>query len=412
MLSDACGLPLSTRSVDARDAYDEGLRRLLHAQPGSETALQRALEADPGFALAHAALARAHQAHGRGGQARAAMALACEHAPRTTERERGHVAALAHVVAGDAQQALEAVRAHLARWPRDRAVMAPATGVFGLFGFSGRGGRERALADFLAGFATDCGDDPWFLAARAFAQAEVGELDAARAGIERSLAAAPDNANAAHVRAHVDYESGEHASGRAWLRDWCVGYPQAATMHCHLHWHLALWALDAGDAAAAWATFEAAIAPDAAWGPPLNLVTDAASFLLRAELAGVPPSASQWQAVAAVARRHFPEPGVGFADAHVALACAMSGDAPGLARVLEGARGPVGDLVVALARAFEAWAQGDAAGTVAALAPLRVASERLGGSRAQRDALVLLETAAQARLGGVVPPRRPGARPP
>jgi tetratricopeptide (TPR) repeat protein len=399
-LADASGLALSTTSTVARDAYVDAVERLLCAQPGIEAALARALEADPRFALAHAALARAHQAHARGPLARASMATAVELAADLGERERGHVMALARVVAGDAAGALAAIRAHLDRHPRDVLVMAPCGGVFGLFGFSGLAGRERALDAFLEQYVAECDDHWWFQATRAFAQCELGELDAARANIERSLASQPHNANGAHIRAHVDYESGEDAAGLAWLQDWCEGYSREGFMHCHLHWHVALSALELGDTDAAWASYASQVAAGAAWGPPLNLLTDGASFLLRAELAGQPRFPERWRTLAAYARECFPNPGVAFADAHAALAFAMAGDAPALARLRVGACGPAADVVVALADGFAAFAQQDHRAVVRALAPLMATHERIGGSRAQRDLIEYVMLAAQRRGGG------------
>jgi hypothetical protein len=57
MLMDRYGLPLSTTSSAARDAYVEGCEAKLTMYPGTIEAFDRALAADPGFALAHAAKA-------------------------------------------------------------------------------------------------------------------------------------------------------------------------------------------------------------------------------------------------------------------------------------------------------------------------------------------------------------------
>jgi tetratricopeptide (TPR) repeat protein len=395
---DRYGLPISTDAA-AGDAYAAAVELLLCAQPGAQAALGRALEHDPGFALAHAALARAHQSLGQGARAREAIARAVACAAQATDRERSHVHALERVVLGDAAAALEAIRAHLVHWPRDVMVLAPCAGVFGLFGFSGRAGREHELDAFLDPHAAALGDDPWYLASRAFARCEVGQLALARADIERSLASWPHNANGAHIRAHVDYECGDDAAGLAWLRDWCAGYAREGSMHCHLHWHVALSALELGDTATAWRVFDTQVRPGAAWGPPLNLITDAASFLIRAEWAGLPRSLAHWQAVADCVRRDYPQPGVGFLDVHAALAFAMTGADDDLARIRDGARGPMADLVSALARAFDAFVHGDDVTTLDHLLPLMPTHERLGGSRAQRDLLEYLVIVAQQRAG-------------
>jgi len=58
MLTDRYGLSLSTASAVARDAYVEGCDLALTFYPGSARAYDRAIAADPGFALAYAGKAQ------------------------------------------------------------------------------------------------------------------------------------------------------------------------------------------------------------------------------------------------------------------------------------------------------------------------------------------------------------------
>jgi len=115
-------------------------------------------------------------------------------------------------------------------------------------------------------------------------------------------------------------------------------------------------------------------------GPAINQVSDGASFLFRAGLAGAPREAGVRREVSDAARRLFPQPRVTFIDLHGALAAAMVGDGERLALFVEGAKGPAGALVAAAARGFGAFARGDWEEVVAE-------HERFGGSRAQRDLL-------------------------
>ena len=69
MLTDRYDLPLSTASSAARDAYVQGCEAKLTMYPGAIEAFDRAIAADPGFALAHAA--RAHVLLERGDAAAA-----------------------------------------------------------------------------------------------------------------------------------------------------------------------------------------------------------------------------------------------------------------------------------------------------------------------------------------------------
>ena len=74
MLTDRYDLPLSTASSAARDAYVRGCEAKLTMYPGAIEAFDRAIAADPGFALAH--VARAHVLLERGDAAAARRSMA------------------------------------------------------------------------------------------------------------------------------------------------------------------------------------------------------------------------------------------------------------------------------------------------------------------------------------------------
>ncbi|NQW10990.1 MAG: tetratricopeptide repeat protein [Alphaproteobacteria bacterium] len=385
MLQDRYGNTLSTASTAARDAYVEGVDLFLSANHGAEDAFVGATEADDGFALAHAALARTRQILAKGALATDAMAAARARADKLPRREASHVAALGHLLDGNGPAAYEAIRRHLADDPRDALIAQPCTGVFGLIGFSGQPGREAEQLAFTSALAPHYGDDWWFLGQHAFSQVEAGQTGPATKTIERSLAGNPRNANAAHIRAHVYYEAGETEAGYSYIDGWRRDYDKTGPLHCHISWHVALWALERGDAETMWRVIDADIAPGAAWGPPLNVVSDTAAILYRAGLAGVAVSAERWRAVSDYAAQFFPTPGIAFADVHAALAHAMAGNGEALGRVITDAKGPAADLVRTLAGAFQAIAAGSWAEATAHLTSAMADHERLGGSRAQRD---------------------------
>ena len=159
---DRYGLPASTSSQAALDAYVAGADCVLSAVAGYGKHLGRAIEADPSFALAHIALARGLFLDGDVKPAREEAARAREVGMAATPREQSHVNAIALALEGKPVDALAATREHLASWPRDAMVLAPATGVFGLIGFSGHQEREAELYDLLTGLASHYGDDWWF----------------------------------------------------------------------------------------------------------------------------------------------------------------------------------------------------------------------------------------------------------
>ena len=406
MLSDRYECSLTTASADARDAYVAGVDLLLSANDGAEQQFRRAIACDEGFALAHVGLARTLQIYARGSEARAAMVRARELAPALPSRERDHVAVLGHLIDGNSAAALAAARQHLQAHPRDAMVLAPCTSTLGLIGLSGRVGRETELLTLLDGLASAYGDDWWFGGMHAFAQVETGDLARGLATIERSLAGNPRNAHGAHIRGHVYYESGDRVSGLKFLRDWWATYSKKGQMHCHLSWHLALWELELGNTRSAWEIYRAHLHPGASWGPPLNALSDCASFLFRAELAGELRDPELWKGVSEYASNWYPEPGVAFADIHGALAHALSGNAEALAKIIDGARGAAAEIVAPVARAFRAFSLQAWGEAIAELSPLMAEHERVGGSRAQRDLIEYTLVVSLLRSGRSAEARR------
>lgn len=399
MQRDRDGNAISTASAAARDAYVAGVEAMLSTNLGATEALRRAVAEDPGFVAGHVALARALQMAGRMGEARESLAAGRAGLEGATARERSQFGIFETLLAGDAMGALAKVRAHVAEWPRDSLALSPACGVFGLIGFSGLAGRERAQLELLAPLERAYGDDWWFLSALAFAEVEQGELAKGRRHVDRALELNPRHASGAHISAHCHYEAGDVAAGQAFLRAWLAGYEPIAALHSHLSWHLALWAIERGEMAEAWAIYGDWLRPGVCRGPGINQVTDAASLLFRLGVAGEAVDGAMWREVSEGAAKLFPEPGVSFIDLHSALAAAMAGDGARLARFSEGVRGPAGDLVAVAGRGFGAFARREWEAAVAALQPVLGAHERFGGSRAQRDLLSQAVAFALMRLG-------------
>ena len=406
MEQDRYGLPLSTSSAAAVPAYVDGVDRLLAAHDGAEAAFDRALAADPDFALAHIGRARSLQLEGRTTPARTAAAEARARVAGLGRRERRHVEALALAVAGQGARALALVREHVAEFPRDAMALAAANGVYGLIGFSGRQERNEDQLALLDGVAGAYGEDWWFLGAHGFARTEALGWKAGAPLVERSLELRPRNAHAAHAFAHVLYERGDDESGAEFVERWLLAYSRAAPLHCHLSWHQALFELGRGRLDDTLAVYEASIRPGRSQGSPFSTLVDSASLLWRRELAGAPRRPEAWSAVAEHARVSFPDVGLAFLDVHCAVALAAAGEADELDRWVsrlrradgEG-RVPAGSVVPIVARAMGAFAQGRHEETIAALAPVLDQLVRVGGSWAQRDLFEHTLLAAYLRAG-------------
>jgi tetratricopeptide (TPR) repeat protein len=396
MLKDRYELPLSASSAAARDAYVEGCAAKLTMYLGAIEGFDRAIAADPEFALAHAARAHVLLERGDAAAARASMAAANSLRAGLPAREASHIAFFDLLVAGDAEAALAALPAHLDAWPRDALVLGTTAFTNGLIGSSGRAGQKRALLALLERLCPSYGDDWWFTAHHGMALSENGQWEPARRKIDRSLAQNPSNPWAAHARAHLSYEEGDANAARAFLASWLTTYPRNGLLYSHLSWHLALGNIEAGDPASAVRLFREAFAPDVHSGPPRGKLNDAVSFLWRWELAGHPRDAEAWHMMHDFASSAFPRAGAAFSDMHIALAQIVAGNDTALeARVRQidelarGARYPSGRCVPAVVRGFSAFERRDFTAALDGLGPiageLPGELERVGGSRAQLD---------------------------
>lgn len=387
MLKDRYDNPISTSSTTACDLYVQAVDRLLEAGPGMIPLFERVVQADPGFALGHVGLARARQYGGDGAGARAAMEAACDLVDGLDARQKGHINAFDLLIGGKGPQAYKAIRAHVEAYPRDALVAQTCTSIFGLIGFSGLPGREAEMLAYNASLLPHYGEDWWCLSQYAFALCETGNLDKALTVIDRSLHMNPLNANGAHVRSHIYYEAGETKMGISYLDDWLADYDRSAMLHGHLSWHVALWVLGQGDTETMWRRVDADVKPGAAEGLPINILTDTASIIYRAELAGFSVSADRWRELSDYATQFFPKTSLDFIDFHAALAHAMAGEHDELSRIASSAKGAAAGLVGQVAEAFQAIAEEDWQQATTLLSATMGDHARLGGSRAQRDLL-------------------------
>jgi len=409
-LIDRYGLPVSTDG-DTAGRYILAVDNLLRAGPQLVRGFQDVLKLAPTFALAKIGEARALAIYGLGSAARAAAAQAQEFAADATLRERQHVDALALVVQGKPHEALSAIRAHLQSFPSDALVLQPALSAFGLIGFSGALDRTHQLLELLDDLAPHYANDWWFNSMRAYAEVDCDRVADAERRVQASLAQMPSNANAAHVRAHVYYELEQHEEGVKFLRDWLARNEPGTLLRSHLAWHLALLELGLGRRAEAWTLYEQEIAARVCLAkeppvPPLNVLTDAASFLWRAELLGEPVRHDDWEHLSAFASARFPDPGVVYGDVHAAMAHARAGNAAaseklraGLA-ALASAR-PEVQVAHRIGAVLESFIASDWQRVATGLEAVRPEVTRLGGSRAQLDLIDRTLLGAYTAMGDV-----------
>lgn len=391
MLKDRYGLAVSTSSAEAHQHYLQAMDQMLAAEAGVGPSLDAALAADPQFALAHAAMARHCQSTARPKEARAFADTASTFAVDATPREQQHAEIVRLLVNGQPKATLELIRHHAEEHPRDALALAPASGVFGLLGFSGRPDREAEQLALLEPLANHYGDDWWFLSVHAFALLETGAWQQGRRLAERSIALRPSSAHGAHTLIHALYEGGEDIEALRFLDGWLPSSDRRSLLHCHIWWHQALQLLSAGRPDDAWQAFSSNCLPGTTDSPAINVFTDSASYLWRSELAGVERNDAAWETVSDYYEEQFPKPMV-FVDAHIGLAYAALGKAQQLeatAAQLDdlSAAGklPAGTTAVSLTRGYEAFAAENWGSAIEILKPIMTDLVRIGGSRAQRD---------------------------
>ncbi len=392
--TDRYGLPLTTSSDRAAALYREGVDLLLSAWPGAAETLDQSIAVDPDFALAHAARARLHAIRAEPTLARERIGMARTLVVRNgTEREKSHVAVLAHAIEGRAKEALGATLAHCENWPRDAMILSLPLGAFGLFAFSGMADHDQARVDFCTKHARHFDDDDWwFVSNHGWALVEYGDLVAGRRLAERGLDLRRANAHAAHGLAHAMFEDGSGAEAEAFISDWLPGYDRSGFLHSHIAWHQALIALESGDVSRAMTLYDDHIRPHRTIAAAINVVSDGASFLWRLRAYGhqVPPN--RWDEVATYADTAFPKASLAFIDLHMALLAIATGKTDALdARLAaittraDAGTSLTGTLVPDLSRALRTFADEDFAGCIGTMEPIAADVVRIGGSRAQRE---------------------------
>ena len=407
MHQDRFGQRITSQSARAVDLYDDAVDRMFALQPGGGALIDEALELDPSFALGHCAKARALAGNGDTTGARDHAARGRDLATDLPERERRHAEIVSLVFRGESTTALDAVRAHASACPRDAVPLSFALGVYGLFGFGGFNDFRERQVELLATVAHAYGqDDWWFLASYGWALVEVGRCDEGIPMLDRALALRPDNANAAHGRAHGYYEQGAVQEGEAFIEAWLPGYDRGAILHAHLAWHQALFALQRGDVDRARAIYLDSIRPAVSQTLPMFTMIDCASFLLRASIAGCDVDAELWEEVLRLVEERFSKPGIPFVNTHLAMAYAGVEDheasrclEQGVATLLDEGKQPSGSVVAELCTGIAAYGSGryrDAAEVLRRAIPELA---RLGGSNAQRDVYIDLAVSANVHAG-------------
>ncbi len=394
---DTYGLPL-TASPAAASRYVDGLGRILRVQSGAEQLIASAVEVDPEFALGHATLALLGAEWGADVDVAAALAAAHRNVHRADERESTFIQAVTERVLTPGADAAATLINYVHSYPEDALALSISVPTIAFGGATELPTEAWALVENLA---PAYGQDWWYGGMLAFVRQEQGRYDEAAWLADHALAVEPAAGHAVHARAHVYYETGDHATGLRWLDRWIETCGRDASHRVHFSWHAALHELALGDDAAAGRRYGSQLDPVSVHG--VRALVDSASLLWRARMLGAagPWSVEQIQAVLAVVPESLlREPPTPFVAMHACIALAAANDCQGLAglrRFSEAQAHRAFSVTVAgLAGALIDLLHGDPDRAAQALASMGQL-DCLGGSAAQRE--VIEDTLVYSALG-------------
>lgn len=401
-LTDFRGLAVTGADSGSLTLYEQATAELQLYRADPVATIEAAVTAAPGFAMAHVMKAWLHLLPTEAAAipvARAALAEAARTA--ATERERGHVAAISHLLDGRWHAAGRVLEDVSMAWPRD--VLALVVGHQIDF-FTGRARMLRdRIARVLPHWEADLPNRHAIYGMHAFGLEECGDYARAEAQGRRAVEAERRDAWAQHAVAHVMEMQNRTREGIAWMEGNVDGWAGDSFFQVHNWWHLALYHLEGGDIARVLTLYD-----DRIGGSDVVLdMVDASAMLWRLTLRGVDVG-DRWQTLAGRWKAAGGAGTYAFNDAHAMMACLGAGwheDAQTILAAQEEAvlRGDdnaafTRDVGRPICRALVAFTDGDYRTAVELLREVRPMTHRFGGSHAQRDVfdLTLIEAALRS----------------
>jgi hypothetical protein len=406
-LRDVFGVPMSGGDAQAVARYDAALGKLLPMCNDPVAEVEAAIAIDPGLVMGHVlkgVLCILGTDKSLLPDARAALVAARGVAGHATQREQGHMAALASWVDGRLFDACACWERVLVEEPSDAlAMFAAHQGDFLL-------GQSSELRDRVARRlpAIDRGGalEGYYLGMHSFGLEEMGDYtrgeEAGREAVRRDAR----DAWGAHAVAHVLEMTNRIDDGIGWLTSTAAGWSLDNFFAVHNWWHLTLYHFDRLQWDQVLRLYDERIHP--AGSPSIMDMLDASALLWRLMLHGVDVG-RRWQRIAEVWEPHIDDAWYAFNDSHAMMAFAGAGrddlaqkllsNMERTARLQTDNGAMTHDVGLPLARALHAYAHGKYGATVDLLTPIRAISARSGGSHAQRDLVAQTLISAAERAG-------------
>ena len=396
---------LTGASAQAAERYESALEAFYCYAGDPLALLEEALADSPQFVMGHALKAYLTMI-GTNAEAAAlgVQALARAEGLPANDRERGHLAALAHLRDGELKAAGRVLEDLAIANPRDGLALQVGHLVDFLVGDS-RMLRDR-IGRALPSWSPAAPGYHAVLGMHAFGLEESGQYGRAEDTARCSLDLNPRNGWSWHAVAHVMEMQDRRRDGVAWFRGDLPAWTGDSFFQVHNWWHLALFHLGLGEVDEALALFDGPI-----WGAKSDMafdMVDAAALLWRLHLRGV-YLGERWAPLADAYEAKIDKGTYAFDDAHAMMAFVGAGRTEAARalldlqrQVLAGGRdnaGFVRDVGLPVMEALHAFGEGRYALTLDRLRDMRNRAARFGGSHAQRDVIDLTIIEAATRNG-------------
>ncbi len=390
--------------------FDEAITSYLGFRRDTGEHLDRALAADPDFAMGHCARGYflklfADRALDPSIDAAVSAAEGSAGERGATGRERDHIAALTAWHAGDWQTALACWDRILIDDPLDVLALKLSNHLYFYLGDSLN--VRDSVARVLYAWNERTAGHGFVLGMYAFGLEECGDYAGADAMGQQAIEINPADVWAIHAVIHVMEMQGRHREGTELLKTSETVWTRCNNFANHLWWHGALLLMDLERYHAVLDGYDNRIRAEKT-DDYLDIV-NAASLLWRLEEAGIDVG-SRWSELADKAEARSADHLLPFADVHYMMALAGDGRVGAaramLASLKESAAqgggmvaGITADIAVPLCAALLAYAGGDYARTVELLEPIRYDLKYVGGSHAQKDVFHRTLVAAAMKSG-------------
>ena len=409
MTTNSLGLALSGSDQASLVQFEAALADLQCYRNDPVAGADAALALSPDFTMAHVLRAWLHLLGTEpAGLSVARDSLAAAAALPANGRERGHIAALGHLVEGRWHAAGRVLEDVTIEAPRDALALLAGHQIDFFTGHS-RMLRDR-IARALPAWSPAMPGYHSLLGMHAFGLEETGNYAAAERQGRLGVELEPHDGWSQHAVAHVLEMQARQAEGIAWMRANPAGWAEGSFLAVHNWWHLALYHLEIGEIAEVLALYDEQIY-SAQSGVVIEMV-DASALLWRLMLQGIDVGA-RWNAIAANWAPVAAAGNYAFNDAHAVMAFVGAGRLAEAEAVVEGQHGVMaapGDNAAftaevghAVCKALVAFGCGRYGEAVRLLRPIRSIAHRFGGSHAQRDVidLTLIEAALRSGEGAL-----------